>query len=243
MGPRFVLLAQLLLAFAASAAGALPFAGTLHLELGTGFTISGTGQGVSTPARAGIASGGFATTLTQLPPSEFVPITRIVLGSPAGLTAASWGLGRGPGGGFGGDAPLLGTARIGLLGVFTLPVPLAVVGSEGATRTVSGPAITVALRGGGWTTGRVSYFNPDFATSPLRVRTGGDLRTPDGAGRLSLVSATVVSFGVGSGFEDALFARLDLDYRAEPAAGIPEPGALPLFGLGALAVRAGSARR
>ncbi len=217
---------------------ALPFTGRLDVRLGTlAFSIEGSGEAVSTPSALAFTAGGVTTTrvIPLAPFPSLFPIVDVQLGSPAGLTAASFAAGGGPGGGFGGDAPLAGTARLGLFGppaIATLPVPLGAVGAEGAFTVVTSPLnITVTVSGGGWTTGRASVVNPFTVTGT----TGGDFRTPGGAGSLVLVSAAVVDTTIGT-VPLPLLARLELELRGEPAPGVPEPGALVLFGLGSLAV-------
>ena len=232
MRARLVLVVAALSAvrLGASSAAALPFEGTLTVVRGQypfGI-IAGSGEGVSTPAAVSLTSGGFLTTLAEQRPPE-TTFTRLEIGFPGGLSGGSWSAGGGPGGGFGGDAAMTGKILANLTRFLQLVVPLSAVGVEGATAVATNtPA--VRLRGGGWTTGRLVTTG----LSPVQSTSGRDARTPSGAGNLVLVSATAVD--VGDSFFLTVFSRLDLTF-ADPAPGVPEPGALLLFGLGAAWIR------
>ena len=219
-------------------ATAVPFSGVLGLSLGQiAAQIPGSGEGVSTPDRVSLSTGGFATTRAiPLTAPELFPIVELALGTPAGLTAASFRAGAGPDGGFGGDAGLAGVVKLGLFGPppFTsLTVPLDVVGVEGAITRVAGPLmIDVTVRGGGWTTGTATVetlFN-------AFTERGGDFRTTGGAGAIVLVSPNVVRASLTT-VDLPLFAKLQIGFPPQdPAPSIPEPAGLLLFGWGALAV-------
>ncbi len=205
-------------------ADAIPFTGRLDVVLGgaPAVSITGSGEGVSTPTSVSITSGGITGTrivpLTSFP--SIFPLVEVRL-EGAGLGAASFSAGAGPQGGFGGDAALGGVARIGLFGppAFAfLTVPLGVAGVEGALTAVSSPlGVEITAAGGGWTTG--AALVPGFTSTALA---GTDLRTPDGLGTLVLVSPTVARTNVAGSETVPVYARLSLDFGSSPAP--PDPG-------------------
>ncbi len=223
----------------ASGEGALGFTGTLELEIGTlpGFVLPGARTvDVSRPFRFSFEGADFTTSIT-VPVPEAFPIVQLGLTGPAGLTRADFRPRQGPGGGFGGDAPLAGNARLGLFGpppFAFLTVPLAAVGMEGASaRAVSDLGVTITAFGGAWTTGTAQVLGTAGPLDGVTLASarGIDARTPLGEGQLVLVSPTLVRTNIASLVNLPVMARLTL---SQLVPSVPEPGTALLLGLGVL---------
>ena len=224
------------LMFAGSVAHALPYTGTFVLQVGTldPFVVPGNGDGVSTPAQASLGAANFITTVVvALTPAAF-PLVQLELTGPAGLAAGTFNAGGGSAGGFGGDAPLIGNALLGLFGpppFAFLTVPLAAFGVDGGVVMTSNPALGVAITvfGNGWTTGQQKVIGTTgpFLGVTLATATGADLRSAGGGGQLVLVTAALAKTNVGGSENLPLVGVLTLNYDV-----IPEPGTLMLLGTG-----------
>jgi hypothetical protein len=160
------------------------------------------------------------------------PIVDLALTGPAGLTQFQFEAGDAPAGGFGGDAPLAGNAKIGLFGpppFAFLTVPLSSFGVEGATAMVSSPlGVSITAFGSGWTTGKVEVIGTtgDFAGMVLASATGTDQRTLiGGLGTIVLVTPTLTKTNVAGSENLPLIGTLTLTY-------VPEPTTLMLLGAG-----------
>lgn len=229
----------------ASAAQSLPYSATLEFQLGAldVFSLGGSGDGTSTATSVAIGPGANLTTSTVIPITTvdkdgkvkfpLNPLVDVGLTGPAGLTAANFAAGGGPGGGFGGDAGLAGNVRIGLFGVppaRVLTVPLSVFGVEGASaRTSTGGALqlTITAFGGGWTTGAVQVIGTTgpFRDQVLTEVSGFDNRTAGGAGTIVLVSPTLARTSLPGSENLPLVSTLTLSF-------VPEPGTALLLGSG-----------
>ena len=221
----------------ASTARAIPFTGTLTLDINNGLlaSLEGGGEAVSTPSSVQITSGGVLGTVTfpvtgttsgGMVTLVAFPVVEIALTGPAGLGTASFSTGNGPSGGLGGTAPLRGTAKLGLFGpppFAFLDVPLSPIGSPGASTMASSPlGIQVSGFGEGWTTGIARVIGTPFTgTGPVTLAqaTGTDMRTPDGLGTVVLVSPTLVKTNLAGLEQIPLITSLELE--------IGEPGMMP----------------
>ncbi len=228
----------------AFAQGAGAYNGTLELSIGTlpTFRLPGAGDGVSTPSGFEIpAPANFTTFSISVPVTNATnrtfpafPIVSLALTGPAGLTRGSFQRGDGPQGGIGGNAPLIGNARIGLFGpppFAFLTVPLDVVGVEGATVMASSDlGVSVTVFGGGWTTGSVKVVGTTgpFDGVTLASDRGTEQRGPLLDGFITLVSPTLVRTNVAGSENIPLVSRLVLTSL------IPEPGTALLLGVGVL---------
>jgi hypothetical protein len=141
-----------------------------------------------------------------------------------------------PGGGLGGPGPLAGAFLVNVLGLFNLEVPLAAVGSTGATGQAAAGTLQVTVLGTGWTTAPVQLTDLTTVTTqvsnPAFVNTvtlaGYDNRTPGHVGRVLLVSPFKVITNAAGNLQG--IAQQTLDFGGV----VPEPGALRLLALGAL---------
>lgn len=70
-----------------------------------------------------------------------------------GNLAGNFAPGGGHGGGFGGDQPLTGFVRFGVLGLFTIPIPLQPVGATAASAQLNVAQLSVTVFGKNFTTG------------------------------------------------------------------------------------------
>ena len=197
---------------------AVPYTGTLDVTFfsasgGTPTTVAlplagGIGAGTSTPGAITLTAPGITGAAPAFPfMTPFGGLGGIAVPSVM-LSLGSFAAGAGPGGGFGGPAPLLGSLMIGAFGLpggtpppaISYPLPLSPVGVTGGVAMATGPpapAGGATLTGTGWTTGvaTLALFGNTATTVPFRtaVATGADLRTPAGGGTIVLVSPAVVS--------------------------------------------------
>ena len=237
-----LLAAGLLALLFAAPAASLPYDGTLSLGVGTlpPFLVPSSGDGVSTPTQVQDDDATFTTELvvpvTNMTPGGMVtfpafPIVDLALTGPAGLTACDVQAGAAPAGGFGGDSPLAGNAKIGLFGpppFAFLTVPLSAIGVQGATAMVSSPlGVSITAFGNGWTTGTVQVIGTTgpFNGQLLAQATGTDQRTAGGAGTIVLVTPTLARTNVAGSENLPLITSLTLNF-------VPEPGTLLLLGSG-----------
>lgn len=136
---------------------------------------------------------GFFAGTDLLPTALF---TGIPLISSLNLTAAnltgSFAPGGGPLGGFGGPEPLVGFSRVDVLKIFTVPVPLGVVG-QGGTEAIVLAQLSVTVIGDHFTTGPARVTG---ATTTLTRRTPNDTvgcaPVTCGPGTTTLVSPTIM---------------------------------------------------
>jgi hypothetical protein len=145
--------------------------------------------------------------------------------------AAGGGQGSGivrPGGGLGGRGALAGTVFVNVLGLFNLEIPLAPVGSTGASGQAVAGSLAATVLGTGWTTGTVQVTG--VTTSPTDAGpvytvtfAGYDDRTPGHAGRVLLVSPFKVVTNFAGNLPGIALQTLDF------AAAVPEPGTLGLL--------------
>ncbi len=217
------------------------YTGTLHVESLPPAPPTTTAQGtVNVSPSGGFAFDAFSFSLAgELGGSFEVDLqNRIGTGFDFGL---------GPNGGFGGSMPMDGMLSIpefqscienqlGTIG--PCKVTRAVIGAGGSFGAYQSGART--LTGGFWTTGPTRrswtffYSTTLGLTSSARgfdTRTGYDDRTPDGAGRIQLISPIRVSSAIfddrGNAFrvKNVGFAVLTVEF-------VPEPSELILFAAG-----------
>ena len=128
MAKMLVLVAGLCLASIAlpPTAQGVPFSGTISNQIGplapVGF--AGGGDGVSNALAATLGAGATLTGTTTVPLSTVTPggmvsftafpLVELALTGPQGIASGSFSAGGGPAGGFGGDAPQQGFAKLGL---------------------------------------------------------------------------------------------------------------------------------
>ncbi|MCG8590249.1 MAG: PEP-CTERM sorting domain-containing protein [Proteobacteria bacterium] len=198
---------------------------------------------VSTVGGATIQLGGgtFATATVVFPTPSYLPTgVPFISGFTVTMTNGPGTLAPGGGlaGGFGGAAPLQGTAFINILQLFSLDIPLSVVGGPGTAMAGTG-VIVITVTGGEWTTGQAVVTGVTQATDAggfvnTISATGSDQRV-NGMGSITLIAPLRVvtnAAGVLGGF-----ATLSLQLIPEPATGL-------LIGVGALGMAAiGRARR
>lgn len=242
----------------AALAAAIPFSGTLSVQLTPNRMLAGpigpvSGAGTATLAGGGsftLPAGAFATSTSTAPgiptgasPNSIYLISRSLVGASE---PGSFQAGGGPAGGFGGLMALgfeyaeeLGivplTLVFGKAELFMQPIGGGLFfGSEMAFCLV-GPCPVVTFADG-WTTGAISIAPPTRTSSRLTA-VGFDHRTAGGAGHIQLVTPFVVfdSSGSSSGFAAGI-ATLDLQF-------VPEPGVPSVLALAACAAAFRGARR
>jgi len=202
----------------ASAAGASPFHATLTLDfLGEQMHFVGSGNGYNTPAFVTLPGGTFTGTdfATFGPASTFDRITvSLVPGGPASFAGTP----------LAGPMPLRGVLRPKLAG--TTPVVPLNSGYDLKAFGVGG-SVDVTI----WYDQTLTLFFEPWSAGMATVResnamyTGVDARTPDGRGKITLVSPAKLSFGAG-GNNAVLLGTLEIDF-------VPEPGAPLLVATGA----------
>ncbi len=127
--------------------------------------------------------------------------TGVPLISSLNVTAAngtgSFTAAGGFGGGFGGPEPIVGTARIGVLGLFTVPVPLGNVGGGGSLALVVAQ-LSVTVIGQTFTTGPAVVTGITTTLTHLSGTTNCAPATC-GAGTMTAISPTFTVFGATLG--------------------------------------------
>lgn len=224
-------------AAAAPEAGALPtrYEGTLAIfstSLPAVF-FSGGGDLVVDATPAGHLSG------LALPASGFATTAAYVNGSQELRITARNGAGRflETPSGFRGAMPLLGNARLCLLGtcdaapLLDLSFPLDVVGAGGTTTRVTPSGLTLRIRGAAWSTGSLTLSGPGFVSFFSGARSGPGGATSSTAlagGGLLLVTPVRLEAGSVGGLGTIDFViLLDLELVPEPAAAwLVAPGIL-----------------
>jgi hypothetical protein len=201
----------------APAAGASPFEATLSFHfLGTEIVFTGSGDGYNTKTLVTLPSGLFGgmatdqhTTFTEATVSLGTVGPGVFSGSPLA-----------------GPLPVPGWFRA-LEGSGHIRVPLRGSAPASGTFGVGGSARTFS-----YDSLQTAYFVPwiaDMATPPgggANFRyVGSDARTPEGRGRITLVSPTKIRAGTGVGLSFYLVGRLEVEF-------VPEPGAPLLLGTG-----------
>jgi hypothetical protein len=224
-----------------SHAAAVPFTGTLAVQIATLPAVSITGSGSATVtggAHVGsiaLPAGIFATTALVVPvtdPAAF-PIQGVH------VTAMN-GTGTFSGGPLGGAMPLVGVAKVCIFGmcggppVNNLVVPLSVVGA-GGSQTVSF-LTNLTVVGAPWTTGTAqvgTLTQMGFAHGP----SSSSSSTNAASGALRLVTPILISTNIGASPLVPAFGILNLHL-------VPEPGTLLLLACGiAVLTGAGFERR
>jgi len=191
--------------------------------------------GLSVPA------GAFATSAAVTPPTPITPIvgfhvaaanSLLVLSASGAPCMTALAPVTCAGGGLHGRAGLSGVIGVGLSGtllapLYTIPVPLGVVGGGGAAAgsnaTTGG---TIQLLGAGWTTGAATAFSSFNGAAFGAIMSVGGQSTTSG-GRLALQAVTPVAIRTNllPGLTLAGVARMRLVFVPEPATGL-------LLGLG-----------
>ena len=219
----------------ATSASALPFNGQFSFALSTlpGLTGSGTGSSVSTaglvtlpatPFGSAAATGANKITLAATAAAPLSAISAVLL-APANCSFTAAG---GGGGGFGGPCGLGGTINALVASAPFLVVPASGLG--GTARVAFGPYLSY-IDPQPWTTGVATItingvaLTTGNATSPgvNITMAGSDLRTPGGAGVITLVAPAGLMSTLGGAFP--LFVSMTLTF-------VPEPGTLLLLGSG-----------
>jgi hypothetical protein len=237
--------ALLVLAFAfapvASQAAAVPFTGSLSVQIATLPPVTVTGSGVAT------VTGGAHVGSLALPASVFataglvVPVTDPAAFPIQGVQVTAMnGAGSFSGGPLGGPMPLVGVAKVCLFGacggppVNNLVVPLSAVG-VGGSQTVAF-LVNVTVVGAPWTTGTAlvgTLTQMGFAHGPASITSS----TNAASGVVRLVTPIFVSTNVGASPIVPAFGILRLHL-------VPEPGTLVLLASGmVLLARVGFRRR
>ena len=268
MSRAIVLLAPLLLLGAPARAATLPFTATLSLGIGAlpaaVFSGSGVGQSMGGGGSFTVPSNFLAGTVTffvtNAPPVYKLTIQVTGNGSgsfnpgftPPLLHPAVYklgGLATTPGvtlagGGIGGAMPVGGGAGVNVFAVFTIPVPLGVLGTGSSVLTKTG-GVSIQVVASQWTTGvakmllatETTYHLPASMSIMLNTTvttTGSDARTPGGKGMVTLVSPVKAITNISGNL--AVVARLKVNF-------IPEPGSLLLFAVGVVGLAAFGSRR
>jgi hypothetical protein len=240
VGP-FVLVLALALAPAASRAAAVPFTGTLAVQIATLPPVVVSSSGVAT------VSGGAHVGSLALPGGTFatnalvVPVTDPAAFPIQGVqVTATNGAGSFSGSPLGGPMPLIGVAKVCLFGACGAPpvnnvvVPLSAVG-VGGSQTVAF-VVNVTVVGAPWTTGTAlvgTLTQMGFAHGPASATSS----TNAASGVVRLVTPIFVSTSVAPSPVVPAFGILRLHF-------VPEPGTLLLLAGGiAVLARVGFHRR
>lgn len=203
-------------------AALMPFTGQLQISLGPlgGYAAVGAGA-------AEVSPGSLAFTLppgvfpfsTSAPLTGLAPFTRLTL-SFDNLTG-SFAPGAGLGGGFGAahfGMTLSGKVVAGFSVLDVTLVPIHLAGHGGSFPLAPSPLSTLSTVWGAWTTGTSArVIQLGSASSTTVTISGTDLRTPDGAGTISLVTPMTVFHGDSPFYDVPLHARLTLHFVPEPS--------------------------
>jgi hypothetical protein len=227
--PRFRVAIVGALFFFAPGASASPFQATLTFYfLATETVFTASGDGYNTKALVTLPAGLFSGTATN----QHTTFTK------ATVSLGTVGPGVFSGSPLAGPMPVPGRFH-GLDGSGHIRVPLRGLFPVAGTFGVSGSARTFS-----YDSPLTAYFVPWIAAKATPSGAGGnfryegsDARTPEGRGRITLVSPTRVRAGAGAGLSFYLVGRLEVEF-------VPEPGAPLLLGTGAALLWAlGGARR
>lgn len=240
------LLAALAFASSAQASTLAILSSTLSLDLQLIPTplpmvsLPGNASSLAVSSGAGtftLSKGAFGPTNIPLPRTLFTGVSQL-----SGLTLVGFGNGTQPCTGTGPTScggGLTGTALVNVLQLFNLSIPLAVVGSPGASVMTSAGGIRLTVLGQGWRAGTATVMVTNQTSSGTTTATftaqGSDARTSGHGGSLTLVTGFQVLTNVNGNFPG--FATQTFQFAPEPVELLLLGVGLASFGLYAVARR------